>query len=76
MLTFKQAKAEVAALGDEAHYEQTGRFVTTAASAIIDEFSSVNERCALRLAFLDGYDAAADRQVSFDMLGVPMELRA
>jgi hypothetical protein len=74
-MTFKEAKAEVAALGDEAHYEKTGRFVTTEAAAIIENFDTVRERAALTLAFLDGYDAAADRQVSFDMLGVPMELR-
>ena len=78
MLNYRQAKAEIQALGDEAHYEGRSRHVglCPAALAIIEDFPTVKERTSLALAFMDSYDAARDRNLQFDLLGVPMELRA
>ena len=75
-MNFAQAKAEIAALGDEAHYEGAPRMLTVEAAALIDDFTTVAQRCTLRLEFFDAFDKAADRQINFDSLGVPMELRA
>lgn len=79
---FLRDMVAVRALGDEAHYEQTARNPGQNASAerIIDKYSSHRERAALRIAFLDAYDQAADRQIVAENLFGPkagwLEVRA
>lgn len=75
---YQAATAEICALGDEAHYEQRSRHVGLCPPAleIIEQFDTVKERSALAIAFMDSYDIAQQRQITFDILGIPMELRA
>jgi hypothetical protein len=75
---FKTALREIAALGDEAHYEGGTRYIRSnaEASAILDCFDSHAERGALAIAYMDAFDKAKARQDAARFLGVPAELRA
>jgi hypothetical protein len=69
----QDALLECAALGDEAHYEQTSRHPheNPVANELIESFAFHRERAMLRVAFLSAYDDAASRQLVAESLFGP-----